>query len=1086
MNYKIIIDGIDYTNYVSLPIDINKFRVDSVYLQGSLYLSNTKKAEKFHQDDLVEIYIDNEEIDYKIAGDTITSVMNSFDNSFLYSHSLTLVELIKDTDQYLLSDFSFSINDQEILSVNKESLKSNNVQFYNSYVLGATDLSELQNSFIENTLITQQPGYFSGQIVTTINKDAAPNYNISVSFNNISGLCYSFNTSIPFYGKSWSYFILQPVYFRVSYKLKTDTEFKTLKDEYIYSPDFKKAEDSKKYRIFNKLLEEYDDNIEPNLNFSFNLPKLDNGLYEFKIQQVADNLNDPEVRAFVKYIILGNPGASSITEGDIDRGLDKLYSDINNNPWTLTFEIEYRDVPESKTKTISDVLNKAFKVVKQPIIKSDIEQTTIFKLDESKESYGVLSSTPTPEFIFQKNNLYEVLKDIGRVMNGIPRLTKDNKIYYTLLDSVSDNENFDNNTNELSKKSSNLENYASYISSNISNMVSLNEIHYPYKDGWVKYSASSIDDSLIYPDNAALRIDSEKNGGIYRVKEVNVRNYSKKTSNIVHLIQYSNNVEIFSRVITKDLWDNYSVDNNAKDDNGKPISKAHYLYYEKGNNKIVMNELTSEQRVKIFGSDIKKFIYKIAINDAYLYEYGTNIGDDDWNNLEDIEFQIVYIPYINTLYNIEKQNISGIKNQYRTLYSQDSNNPSEDLLSSTVSNYLKRLGNDDIEKTTYLTDSSLIPYPGEFLDLNNDRYYCDQLSVSLNSNYIKCIMNYTKDYNKINRLVGNPKDYKQYLIPKAESVRRYINFNKYFYLRETDKIEALDKIYNPSFDLYIFTLLLNNTNIDGSLINLSKDSNTLFYIPSKKYYTENGVKYQTDFYDNYAITSKRGDKVSTSEQNITTIYQAVSEALFSITNAYESEKFKNDYISYVNNYGECSYLDTRYIKDPGSLITNYPAVESPTSDKLDETTLAQYIINPDKDVKEALSFILNIDFITDVPGLDISNLQYLLENKIEEIDPTWSNRPYELCVFNKNSNFTKVLTSITTTVLKKLVVPYALRFNLSTPGIYSPIYADGWLLKRGNTILFKKEMKIEPGVKYENKDLYLYSTTEKVKTYKEN
>nr|DAH82895.1 MAG TPA: hypothetical protein [Caudoviricetes sp.] len=1112
MNYTIMIDGVDYTRYLSLPFNINKFRNDAVYLQGSLFLTNTKKSTKFNQNDLVQIYINGEELDFRVAGDVITTNIDSFDKTFSYSHSLTLVELVKDLDQHILPDFAVSLKEDEIEQVVVDAVKieEHNANNFNigeylppPQLLSQNDFGVMNNFWMGST---NTPSFtynnISNQIVITDDKPS-----LTINFTNLSGpICF-----IGTYSVVVSKYVLYSIgssKFNLYYK-DLNTLVKTLYKTYDISTyqiwTGKPAivtlpQGTTSVGFIDELGVEHYPPYKPYI--TIDMPNLPAGEYEFTLEPDYSIYNNSDFKA--KFDSIAR--RTYFTKEETDTAYNSLKDRLNSlDKYYLSFNLKYVNDKIIKRKTLADVCNKAFNLVRT----LNTSQTAKYSLDQSRESYITLLNTQAPEFIFQKNNLYEVLREVGRNIHGIPKLTKDNKIYFQLLDSTQDNPNFDNDENELYKTSSTLENYATSMTTDVSNMVlaDYKTLYdwWPYAGGWGKWGAGSAESSLMYPDNAALRLDNCKNGGIYKVIEINVRNFRKDSSGqydntrTCHLIQYTKNGALeFSRVIEKSLWDSYSNNINDVDLDGNSISKAHFIYYTKGGNTVSLNELSSEQRVKIFGSEVQSFIYRQAICDAFNYEYIGTLSPSDLTELDEMKFQIRYIPYINSKFEIERPNVSEFKYEYKTTYSQESNNPSNTLLANTMNNYINRLGNDDLQKNVIINKSELIPYPGEYLEFKGDRYYCDKLNITANKDYLNCDLNYTKDYNKINQLVANPKDYVQYSIPKSESVRRYINFNDYVYIRESapTNLLPLDPLYEPIIHNTVIDKFLGNSRpfILGALI--STDPNTdiskkdYIFVPAKRALTKNGIKWQCDLYDNFAITTNKGEQVAEDKDVITRFVEQVGSSLAN-TPVFKDQKYKQNWISYTNNWGEQDFLDVSFHTSDGNTISQsdvFPIIK-PTNAQFINSAMFDYYINPEKDTKEALSFIYNIHFITDVPLLDVSNYQLLFEDNILSIDDAYHDDYWHFCLFQNNSN---VITDIGRasfsdgTNCKVLNMIQTTGTSAVVNKIYAPGDANGWLIKRGNTIFLKQEKYFKKGGIYNFNPLYFFATTEKIKTYKEN
>ena len=274
-----------------------------------------------------------------------------------------------------------------------------------------------------------------------------------------------------------------------------------------------------------------------------------------------------------------------------------------------------------------------------------------------------------------------------------------------------------------------------------------------------------------------------------------------------------------------------------------------------------------------------------------------------------------------------------------------------------VDTYLKRLGNDDISKNEYIEKLEALPYIGEYMDFNKDRYYCDNLTLTCTPGYINTKINYTKNYNKINEMIANPKDYVQYDIPLKESTRRITNINEYIYIQDSINNNYLDFNGEEDYDLLLrlYLGLDKTTSISlAPVIGLYKSEFDAYsenltpatvMMPLKKFYGANSIKFQMDTYDNYSITSVRG-------------------------NHKNGDKYYENYVSYVNGVGEVDRCKIGLIYTTAnngtsnnidsSITSYYPIASNSALDFNNSYCQFNRYLNIRKDKKEALSFVFNV------------------------------------------------------------------------------------------------------------------------------
>lgn len=1087
MEYKVEIAGVDYTQYLSLPFNINR-KNDSTLMTATLNLVNTKKADKFFQYDEVKITVDNTDLyNFVVATDEIDAVKDAFHTGqFLYNHGVQIIERFKICETYNLPSFSISRHDTSYVSFNYDNIsQKSSVQsgaigesgpvsylFKTDNKLIAFDINKTPLKFKEIPKIKSL--YNSSDTVD--NKES-----IAIALDNPPTITYSRNVYVRTTGMwwwkkdvyEWRDVQLNSFMFRFCVSGTYVKDGKT--NDFFYSTHFDTSQ-TLSFRLFGGHL--MPSNIESGkfsiyVEFNPDQPVLARRLYWQATS--TDNLRNVP------------------TEDECTLGLNGFLSTLRSNGYyntrvTLTDIEVKKEVDPLEVKALNynagTACEKAFDLVDAIDINSG--NSPRFSLDRTKPSYAKLCATPMPEMIFEKNNLAEILRKIGKLFNGIPRITADNKVYYDLLTDVVDNPNHNDDTSLLYTTNSSIQNYATTMVSDVSNLIP-SEVektysYWPAKNSWGKY-LSADQTAWLCPDNAAIRLDNAKDGGIYRIIEFNIRGWNKSNrSRVAHLIQRKNDVEVFNRIVTKELWNSYSKDirgmlkaDGKTYDGGK--SQLRCIYYSPKDFTIILNEISESQRKDFFGNEDAQFSYMYAIKDANDYEYKDNVSFGSFAELKDMEFQVVYIPIINSKYIGEQSNVDGLTKSIQTTYSQEDTNPSDKGFGSVVDTYLKRLGNDDISKNEYIEKLEALPYIGEYMDFNNNRYYCDNLTLTCTPGYINTKINYTKNYNKINEMIANPKDYVQYDIPLNESTRRITNINEYIYIQESMNNDYLDFKGEEDYDLLLRLYLgldkttsislapvigLYKSEFDKSSENITPAT---VMMPFKKFYGANSVKFQMDTYDNYSITSVRGDHKN-------------------------GDKYYENYVSYVNGIGEVARCKIGLIytttndgtsNNIDSSITSYYPIAS--NSVLDfNTSYCQFnrYLNIRKDKKEALSFVFNVHAITDIPQLDISDgFTKCIFNELSLVNSKDSTEQLKLYFFRYSADGT--VDYQRDVALQKIPVGNVHYITLEASITASGTY-DGWVMKKGDTEILRKEHHIEPG---DRVGIYYYisARTQKLKTY---
>ena len=1073
MRYSVKIDNTDWTNYIALPFDMNK-KNDSTLLTGSLNIVGTDKSDKFYQYSEVEIIIDDTEVNnFIVASDSVTAVRDATrPGKFKYNHGVQIIDRFKLCETYNLPSFSISRHDAEYVPlISNVTITKNEVPdtgtFPSAYSYPIKTDNNIEFYPFSSKLVL---GQLPATLKTTYGQNETVNNNNYVTIQAISLPKINFQRLIKYkeswmgifhpYKKEWIDYEIQDYLYKMTitgtYKHKGSNTTET----HNYSKLFPKSGEIT-LSLFDGV--SLPSNVETgifNIKFSFD-PDID--ALARLVSEVSNNTGN-----------YNNGNDSKISYYEAFTKIQSLVSEMKANNYYKT-DIELAPIQVTSANLSEPKLNysgvdaceKAFRLV-HPIDTSSSD-TPIFSLDKTKPSYNILQTLSMPEIVFEKNTLAEVLKSIGRLISGIPKLTADNKVYYDILTEVIDNPDHQDNTNIPYEISSSIENYATTIVSDVSNLIpsytERNYSYWPAKGAWGKYL--SVDQTpWLCPDNAAIRIDNAKDGGIYRLIEFNIRGWNPNNrSQIAHLIQRDENgIETFTRIVTKELWNAYSKDINGvlnpdgiTYDNSK--SQLRNLYYSPKDFKIVLNELTEAQRIEFSGSNSTWWTYQQAIADAVNNEYGSNTIPNpetfSWRPLIEMEFQVVYIPIINTKYIAERSNFYNTKKSIQTIYSQEDNNPNDTSFGSVTENYLKRLGNDDIVKNEYITEFRTMPYIGENINFEGDTYYCDNLEMTCTTNHITTRQTYTKDYNKLNNMSANPKEYVQYDIPLQESVRRVTNINDYIYIVPSD-IESISfEHYTSKPDTDIMRrlrngLLANSLPVLSPLIGMYKSSflNEKVLMPIKKFYSDNSIKFQIDAYDNYAITSKVG----------------------SLKNG---DKYYENFVRYVDALGEVDTCQVCMLYGnningvanniPTNITNMYPVVTGSNP----SFTNSSYVSMPktlkiQKDKKEALSFVFNIHALTNIPSLDICRgFTKCIFNELDDIEPGASSQTPKLYFYNVSSNSTnKDYVSDVDILFTTFSNPRRSMLKISTGFITPTNSYDGWVIMKGKTEILRREEKI--------------------------
>jgi hypothetical protein len=494
-------------------------------------------------------------------------------------------------------------------------------------------------------------------------------------------------------------------------------------------------------------------------------------------------------------------------------------------------------------------------------------------------------------------NLLEVLLEVGKAFDGIPRVKFDDDLnpYITfdiLGNYVKDSSFFQTESEHLSTIESNTDNHTTSVISTLENVIiddngneSLDTVFYPSKNTWAKVRSENFNDAVLTLGNQALCID-DPNHGIYRVVRLKVRNVIRDDYTAVQ--EPEGGIDISGYVYEKTIYDTLEPSNVEK----KMGQQGKALYYERGKNQILNIGKIFDKDV-LFGLNgetnvIENIImdyfdwFSVGINQIVSY---VNVAGRLKPSLE-FEYQLEYVPMFNsTRLKIEQSNKVDEKINTTMTYSQDERNVSMSQFGKSSDRILKRSGINSVSKSYVLGNLDTIPQIGEKIVKNNIKYYADVITVSYDNSVIRAEVSYSKNYNKTDKLVGFRKNYREYEIAQDNFVWKRLNMENYVYVDTSiyqDNVFDNKKVIFPLSIKDIFTnaegasveritgALLNFTDLDGKPLKYlsDRDNNSIpeeytikniniNMVPS---YSNTSLIFTASAYDNFAF-GRRTQKI---------------------------------------------------------------------------------------------------------------------------------------------------------------------------------------------------------------------------------
>lgn len=598
---------------------------------------------------------------------------------------------------------------------------------------------------------------------------------------------------------------------------------------------------------------------------------------------------------------------------------------------------------------------------------------------------GELSSKVSADLTFAGNkNLLEVLSTIGRQFDGIPRLRYKPSgegyiLSFDILDRLSDNPSIVDESSLISRESS-TDNYSTGLVSEVENIILDDEGNknasltvYPSSNSFVNPRSSNYSDPLVALQDQVIAIDDD-NLGIYQISKVEISNFNpNNTSEILNITDY---------VLEETIYNSLP---NTKDGKGKR------LYYRRGDNKI--------QGVGKIPDDLDG-------------QYFQNTDYRIWNILEELKpgfdgsdsegtlppsryrYRVTYIPIVkkSRLY-VEQPNITDENTSVYNTYSQEDRNLSMYQFGVTTERVLERSGLNDVTKTYIVDALEKLPDIGEEIVENGYPHYADQISAQFDNNSIKATVRYSKNFNKIDRLVGYGKDFREYTITIDDIVWKRHNVNTYAYAtfsssmpglifpQRTLSVQAQDSknfarslLVNSIANTFlggisvlpIETIVIKPCDIDGTIVTFRRDPGSNVYyeadiveIPVVQSYSATSSILTASFYDNFSAGR----------------YLTNPGAAF-------PKQFGQADARYVNDYGKVSVLECTLMQRNLSSLDPQVFPKISVSNVQSTYTLKytggttsllkeNFNVLIDKDTKEAVQLIYQLNFQSKDPEIDV-------------------------------------------------------------------------------------------------------------------
>ena len=598
--------------------------------------------------------------------------------------------------------------------------------------------------------------------------------------------------------------------------------------------------------------------------------------------------------------------------------------------------------------SVADCLEKICNIVN--LIKTD--ETPEYSIDPV--ILDLTKDIPCYQLKFEGKSLFECLETIGKEFFGIPYLIDDtNVISFQVLNELNTmlGEVPSRDLPEISTTESSIENNSTGYVTDVENMISKNNVEvYPAPNYWITPRSTDETATFVESSNAGIVLDKP----IAYLKDIIVSNYLKNNP--------ESQVSIIGYIYEKTFYDALSTSVEGK---------GSALYWQIGDNKIyglgLIPELESSGLRGALGLENNRYVIQNILKSRL------NI-DIDSDMVKNLKFQIVYIPYSNTNIYTEKFNTYDFERSAYTAYNQTDAVVSDTAFGAATNKEIQRLGNNSIFKEYIVSHINQCPKVGDAVKLNDEVYYATVVSYNFLNRYIQCIVEYSKDYNKINPRMGIDSDYRAYEIYNSDFVNRTLNINHYCYLSNKE-----DYILNDANRTGVWPMIMERA-IQGE----STDSLSQFYV---NVYNEddNGVLCPVtykDFYGNeqtidygFALHATRLNLRNSIAFTTNMLDNFAAGSLSNNNDTFEG-KYRQEYIRYVDEYGKVKAvqialcnptIDQLYGTNKNRYYYDYPKCNKLSGDL--KNLLNECVTNEtyyvDKDNREALTFTYQMHFKSD-------------------------------------------------------------------------------------------------------------------------
>lgn len=700
------------------------------------------------------------------------------------------------------------------------------------------------------------------------------------------------------------------------------------------------------------------------------------------------------------------------------------------------------EIEKKKTnKTITEVINGVLSTFNTLYMG---ETPTITFDEEQAQKYAGIEA---PQLSFTNQmSLWEVFSIVGDVIHGIPRL-QNGVLSFDLLGEVNQSQ-FDFENYVVNEQNQSVEQFCSDIISTINNCVNYSQDGSISEPDAENFKTLRIESGLAYLEEGELLIQTQ-----YPIEKL-IK---------VECGKLKDGTKVGD--ITSNVWEKSEYNVLSSYSASYPNSKCYAIYWERGQKDI---KGLSFKKPNIFSSAfenyaIQNIICKVTGKKNSWFD--TLFGKDEVA-LQNLMFKVAYIPRVNIKAKQTKTNVEDLKITSQLAYNQNSTLIDSEAFGESMKGAIARMGNIDIVRTFIFNNLAEIPQIGDFVKINNDDYYLTNLIAEIYQDFIQCQIAFSKDFNRLNEYVGIKNELRFYEVAIDQCLDRYVSTEDFCVIGdeiETDNKTVIQRMgVNEFSDTFIpkgTRYTIDETHKQSTaLVSTSNDNENYsqYELPIISYGLGNSSVYNFAFQDNFAV----GDQiVEISTEASAGTPNRVQQAVQYGDAQGEVEYLKFGMLSTMPRPGTDSYEDRKKFGDAlPELIEQYTP-----------TFFQSPVMLLKKDNRENIKINYQINFVTNkkslVIGSGLASKNRLISNVVPNVRLYVS--PNRVNKFAKSLD----ITSMTEFELnyaeidrQKVDETKPIAFNLST--FTSTIAGKSWLLINENNgkyeLILGENIDIEP------------------------